>query len=119
MGLRPYQIECVEKIEESFIEFDRVIIKLFTGGGKTLIFSEIANRYIKSNKRVLVLAHREELLDQAAEKMMRFHGVDFTIIKSGKEYDESKMFQIGSVQSLCKEDRLNKFDKNFKNDPHQ
>lgn len=113
MGLRPYQIECVEKIEESFLEFDRVLITLFTGGGKTLIFSEIANRYIKSNKRVLVLAHREELLDQAAEKMMRFHGVDFTIIKSGKEYDESKMFQIGSVQSLCKEDRLNKFDKNY------
>ena len=61
----------------------------------------------------MILAHREELLDQAADKMMKFHGVDFTLIKAGKEYDESKMFQIGSVQSLCKEDRLSKFDKDY------
>ena len=113
MGLRPYQVECVSKIEESFLEFNRVLVTLFTGAGKTIIFSEIANKYIKNGKKVLVLAHREELLDQAADKMMKFHGVDFTLIKSGKEYDESKMFQIGSVQSLCKEDRLNKFDKDY------
>lgn len=113
MGLRPYQIECVSKIEESFLEFNRVLVTLFTGAGKTIIFSEIANKYIKDGKKVLVLAHREELLDQAADKMMKFHGVDFTLIKSGKDYDESKMFQIGSVQSLCKEDRLNKFDKDY------
>lgn len=113
MGLRPYQVECVSKIEESFLEFNRVLVTLFTGAGKTIIFSEIANKYIKNGKKVLVLAHREELLDQAADKMMKFHGVDFTLIKAGKEYDESKMFQIGSVQSLCKEDRLNKFDKDY------
>ena len=113
MGLRPYQVECVNKIEESFLEFSRVLVTLFTGAGKTIIFSEIANKYIKSGKKVLILAHREELLDQAADKMMKFHGVDFTLIKAGKEYDESKMFQIGSVQSLCKEDRLSKFDKDY------
>ena len=113
MGLRPYQVECVRKIEESFLEFSRVLVTLFTGAGKTIIFSEIANKYIKSGKKVLILAHREELLDQAADKMMKFHGVDFTLIKAGKEYDESKMFQIGSVQSLCKEDRLSKFDKDY------
>ena len=113
MGLRPYQVECVSKIEESFLEFNRVLVTLFTGAGKTIIFSEIANKHIKNGKKVLVLAHREELLDQAADKMMKFHGVDFTLIKAGKEYDESKMFQIGSVQSLCKEDRLNKFDKDY------
>ena len=113
MGLRPYQVECVSKIEESFLEFSRVLVTLFTGAGKTIIFSEIANKYIKSGKKVLILAHREELLDQAADKMMKFHGVDFTLIKAGKEYDESKMFQIGSVQSLCKEDRLSKFDKDY------
>jgi superfamily II DNA or RNA helicase len=113
MGLRPYQVECVSKIEDSFNEFDKVLVTLFTGAGKTVIFSEIANKYINSGKKVLVLAHREELLDQAADKMMKFHGVDFTIIKSGREYDESKMFQIGSVQSLCKEDRLKKFDKDY------
>ena len=113
MGLRPYQIECVNKIEDSFNEFNKVLVTLFTGAGKTVIFSEIANKYIKSGKKVLVLAHREELLDQAADKMMKFHGVDFTLIKSGREYDESKMFQIGSVQSLCKEDRLKKFDKDY------
>ena len=113
MGLRPYQVECVSKIEESFLEFNRVLVTLFTGAGKTIIFSEIANKYIKSGKKVLILAHREELLDQAADKMMKFHGVDFTLIKAGKEYDESKMFQIGSVQSLCKEDRLSKFDKDY------
>lgn len=113
MRLRPYQVECVNKIEESFKEFSKVLAVLATGLGKTVIASEIANKYINGGKRVLFLAHREELLDQAAEKMMKFHGVDFTLIKYGKEYDESKMFQIGSVQSICKEDRLKKFDKNY------
>lgn len=113
MELRKYQTECIEKVESSFCEFNRIIIVLATGLGKTVIANEVARKFINSGKKVLFIAHREELLDQAAEKMMKFHGIDFTFIKAGRDFDETKMFHIGSVQSLCNEDRLSKFAKDY------
>lgn len=113
MKLRPYQEECIKSIEKSFEEFNKVIVVLATGLGKTIIANEIARKFISNNKKVLFLAHREELLDQAAEKMIKFHGIDFTFIKAGREFDESKMFHIGSVQSLCNYERLSKFPKDY------
>lgn len=113
MNLRPYQEECVNEVEKSFLEFKKVLLVLATGLGKTICAIEIAKKYIDNNKKVLFIAHREELLDQAAEKMLLFHSIDFTMIKSDKKFEEEKMFHIGSIQSLCKENRLFKFPKDY------
>lgn len=55
-----------EKIGESNIP-QRLLYQLPTGGGKTVIFSEIAKRYIeKYNRKVIVLTHRKELCSQTS-----------------------------------------------------
>lgn len=109
MELRPYQKECVENIEKDFHEFNRVIVVLATGLGKTVIANKLADKFIKLGKKVLFLAHREELLDQAAEKMLKFYGNSFTFIKAGRDFDDTKYFHIASVQSLCSSKRLEMF----------
>lgn len=60
--LRDYQHDLVSEIATSFLTLDRIVAVLPTGGGKTRVASEVANRF----KRVLWLAHRTELLDQAS-----------------------------------------------------
>ena len=64
-ALRPYQREAIAATIKGFDEFRRQLIVCPTGSGKTLIFAKIAEHY--SPGRTLVLAHREELLEQARE----------------------------------------------------
>lgn len=81
--------------------------------GKTVVFNKLADDEIKKGKRVLVLAHRGELLQQAVDKMVRFNGIEGTIIKADAKVDMNSMFYVASVQSMCKEDRLNQFPKDY------
>jgi superfamily II DNA or RNA helicase len=67
--LRPYQAACVEAVLAKFREFRRLLVVVPTAGGKTVIFSELARR--TQPTRTLILAHREELLAQAADKLHR------------------------------------------------
>jgi superfamily II DNA or RNA helicase len=113
MRLREYQEECVKAVEDAFNEFKRVLVVMATGLGKTVVFNSLAKDRIVSGGRVLVLAHREELLQQAADKMVRFNGIEGTIIKADAKVDMNSMFYVASVQSMCKEDRLNQFPKDY------
>jgi superfamily II DNA or RNA helicase len=68
LELRPYQKQCLERIRDRYREGRRrVLISLPTGTGKTVIFANFP-RYFAMQKRLLVLAHRRELLDQAVDK---------------------------------------------------
>ncbi|MFT7590059.1 MAG: superfamily II DNA or RNA helicase [Limisphaerales bacterium] len=73
--LYPYQVKAIEAIMgalNSLGKGENLLYQLPTGGGKTVIFSEIANRYVKEsiqeglNKKVLILTHRVELLIQTS-----------------------------------------------------
>lgn len=77
--------------------------------GKTVVFNSLAKKEIGEGGRVLVLAHREELLEQAANKMFMFNNIEHTIIKSGHDTDMDKMFYVGSVQSLYRKEYLERF----------
>src|ERR1700745_403626 len=66
--LRPYQLESCTKILEAWREYDRVLLVLPTAGGKTIAFSSVTRTRLGVGK-VLVLAHRDELLDQAVAKL--------------------------------------------------
>ena len=83
--LYDYQIQAIEKIFDRFNKFpDRysLLFQLPTGGGKTVIFSEIAKRYIQENdKKVLILTHRIELLGQTSGMLEEF-GVRCKMINS-------------------------------------
>lgn len=69
--LRPYQVRAIESIERAWDEGQkRTLLVLATGLGKTTVFSEIVRRhYAQTKRRTLVLAHRIELVDQAAARL--------------------------------------------------
>jgi superfamily II DNA or RNA helicase len=83
--LYDYQVDALEKIFDRIRKFPskyNLCFQLPTGGGKTVIFSEIAKRFIKENgKKVLILTHRVELLGQTS-KMLDEFGVNNKIIVS-------------------------------------
>lgn len=68
MELRPYQKEAKEAI---FEQWDSGVLKtllvLPTGCGKTVVFAKVTEECVRKGDRVLILAHRGELLDQAAD----------------------------------------------------
>src|SRR2546426_10042979 len=73
LNLRPYQTEALMSVRDAYKAGKRrVIVSLPTGTGKTVVFAYFP-RALKMKKRLLVLAHREELLLQAQEK---FRSID-------------------------------------------
>ena len=84
-----------------------LLYQLPTGGGKTVIFSEIVRRYIqKFNKKVLVLTHRIELSKQTS-RMLKEFGVKNKIINSTAKLDDQDEFNcfVAMVETL--KNRLN------------
>ncbi|MHC4885846.1 MAG: DEAD/DEAH box helicase, partial [Planctomycetota bacterium] len=71
VALRDYQSACLETIGGAYKQgLRRQLVCLPTGTGKTVVFSEFP-RFFKMKKKMLVLAHRSELLDQARDKILR------------------------------------------------
>jgi len=71
-ALRPYQAEAVESVYAQWRDLDRTAVVLPTGTGKTDVVAAIAVREVAAGRRVLALAHRDELLDQITERI-RMH----------------------------------------------
>lgn len=100
MQARPYQQKCIESVESSFKDVSRLLASVPTGGGKTIIFSWLAQR--RQPERTLILAHREELINQAIDKLHNATG-----IMSDKEQAEnyaslSAPVVVASVQSMIR-----------------
>lgn len=95
MQLRPYQCSSMSTLKSAYRKSKRVLFVLPTGGGKTAIFTSIAQN---SPKRVLILAHRKELIEQISERLEAPHG----IIMSSVASDYTQRIQVGSVQSVVK-----------------
>ena len=113
--LRPYQEAAREAIEKEWDEgHKRTLLVLPTGTGKTVVFSKVAEDQVRSGNRVRILAHRGELLDQAADKMFRMTGLKSSIEKADKTaLGTWNRVTVGSVQSLQRENRLDRFDPNY------
>ena len=69
MQLRPYQQEAFQAVLEEWERVQRTLLVLPTGCGKTIVFAKIAEQQVRNSKRVLILAHRGELLEQASDKI--------------------------------------------------
>jgi superfamily II DNA or RNA helicase len=68
MTLRPYQERFINNISAKLRIHRKVVAQLATGGGKTVCFAEICDRYCaRSSQDILILVHREELLTQASK----------------------------------------------------
>jgi superfamily II DNA or RNA helicase len=72
MKLRQYQVEAVEAVQSAWREDDSTMIVLPTGGGKTIVMAELIRRVFP--RRVMFLAHREELIFQARDKVESVSG---------------------------------------------
>ena len=111
MTLRPYQEEARRAV---WAEWDKGVQKtllvLVTGGGKTIIFSKIIEDCVRRGERVLVLAHRGELLDQAADKLAKATGLQCAVEKAEQSCLGSFLrVVVGSVQTMQRETRLQQF----------
>ena len=111
MELRPYQQEAREAVERDWADrFLRTLLVLPTGCGKTIVFSKIVEDMVRSGRRCLILAHRGELLDQAADKLLQATGLRCSVEKAEETcLDSWYRVTVGSIQSLMREKRLGQF----------
>lgn len=102
MTLRPYQQDFVNGVARGFHEgFMRQLGVMPTAGGKTIVFSNIAARFwTKREERTLILAHREELVQQAADKLFAATGLTASIEQADRHADRASPVVCASVQTL-------------------
>lgn len=117
MELRPYQKEATEAIEHEWENgIKNTLLVLPTGTGKTVVFCKVAEDQVKSGKRVLILAHRAELLEQAADKLHKTTGLIAAVEKAEEtSLDSWYRVTVGSVQTLMRESRLARFNPDWFN----
>lgn len=115
MELRPYQIEAKEAIFRQWSEgTQRTLLILPTGCGKTIVFASVIREMIETGKRCLILAHREELLNQAADKIERTTGLKSALEKAeSTALDSWFNITVGSVQTLQNKKRLERFPRDY------
>ena len=113
MELRPYQQEAMDAI---FVQWESVrstLLVLPTGCGKTIVFCKLAKECVAQGKRVLIMAHRGELLNQAADKMAKSTGLGCAVEKAEKSCLEVPQcwfrIVVGSIQSMMRPQRLKAF----------
>ena len=116
MELRPYQNEAVSAVLSEWDEkgIQKTLLVLPTGCGKTIVFSKIIEDRVRRGCRVLVLAHRGELLEQAADKIKKSTGLICSVEKA-ENTSIGSFFRVtvGSVQTLQREKRLMQFSKDY------
>lgn len=115
MELRPYQQAAREAVEQDWDgDFLRTLLVLPTGCGKTIVFSKIVEDMVRAGRRCLILAHRGELLEQAADKLLQATGLRCAVEKAEETcLDSWYRVTVGSIQSLMREKRLGQFPANY------
>ena len=103
MQLRPYQTECVASLLAKFREYTRLLAVLPTGAGKTIILAALAHRL--RPLRSLVIAHREELITQAVDKIRTSTGLVAEVEKAESRASLDAPVVVASVQTLAREQR--------------
>lgn len=115
MELRPYQQESKNAVLNEWEDgIKKTLLVLPTGTGKTIVFSKIAEERVRQGGRGLILAHRGELLDQAADKIEQATGLS----TSREQAEETSIgswnrLVVGSVQSMVQEKRLSRFPSDY------
>lgn len=111
MELRPYQQESKDAIFSQWEDgVHKTLLVLPTGCGKTIVFAKVTEQCVQNGDRVLILAHRGELLEQAADKIAKATGLGCSTEKA-EETCLGSWFRIvvGSVQTLMRAKRLSQF----------
>lgn len=114
-SLRPYQNEAKRRIAAQWeAGRSRTLLVLPTGTGKTIVFASVAADRVRAGDRVLILAHRGELLQQAADKLRRSTGLVCAVEKAESScLDSWFRVVVGSVQTLQRPARLERFPRDY------
>lgn len=109
--LRPYQEEAVKAIEDGLERgVDRPLVALPTGTGKTVVAGEVIRR---RGGRALVIAHRDELLKQARDKIVMISpGTDVGMVKASENEVDSDVV-VASIQTISRSSRLEQLARSF------
>ena len=99
MKLRPYQEQAVDETRQALAKYKRVLFQLPTGGGKTVVFSNIALLSQKYNRRVLIVSNRTEILMQNGGALERM-GLDLTYINPKGRKIPTTNIAVGMAQTL-------------------
>jgi len=118
MELRPYQREAVSAVLDEWNQGHRkTLLVLPTGTGKTVVFSKVVSEQVNKGHRALILAHRGELLEQAADKLQQTCGLSSVLEKAESTgIGSSVPVTVGSVQTLCRDSRLEQFPEDYFSD---
>ncbi len=105
--LRPYQQEAIDAVWDNARQgVQRQLIELPTGTGKTIVFAHLVSDVVANHGRALVLAHRDELVNQAATKMASVDSrIEIGIVK-GPLNELGRHLTIASVQTVSRKKRL-------------
>lgn len=112
VSLRDYQIQAIRNVLDEWRDGKRsTLLVQATGTGKTVVFSELTRQLIEQGKNVLILAHRDELLEQARDKLLACSGV-LSVLEKADSHSAGSLcaVTVGSVQTLCSKKRLEEFD---------
>lgn len=114
-ALRPYQEVARKSIHTEWENGRlRTLLVLPTGTGKTIVFASVAADQVRAGDRVLILAHRGELLEQAADKLQRSTGLVSAVEKAESTcLDSWYRVVVGSVQTLQRTARLERFPRDY------
>lgn len=100
--LRPHQTQAVHDIRAEYRAGKRSpILVMPTGSGKTVIFTYIASRMSMLGKRILILVHRRELVDQVSDALGQW-GVEHGIISPHYHPRSESPVQVASVFTLAR-----------------
>lgn len=114
-ALRPYQQAARDSIHAQWEQGRlRTLLVLPTGTGKTIVFASVAADQVRAGDRVLILAHRGELLEQAADKLQRSTGL-VSAVEKAESTCLNSWFRVvvGSVQTLQRPARLERFPRDY------
>lgn len=111
MQLRPYQAQAKDAVLSEWNKgYRKTLLVLPTGTGKTVVFSKVVENQVNQGGRALILAHRGELLTQAADKLRAACGMDCALEKAEfTSLGSPFRITVGSVQSLAQPKRLERF----------
>lgn len=115
MQLRPYQEEARAAIHAEWDKGNRrTLLVLPTGSGKTIVFASVTEDMVRRGDKVLILAHRGELLDQASDKLLKATGLRASLEKAESScIGTFNRVTVGSVQSLMRPSRLERFREDY------
>lgn len=100
--LRPYQQDLINRTKQSMLTGHKApLLVAPCGSGKTVIFSYFSKQIISKTKRVLILVHREELLEQVSETLRKFN-VGHTFIAPNRYFSARSLVHVASVFTLVR-----------------